>query len=114
VPDRPGIAVAGSLQETEAMNRCQECGRLRTLIWNPATNRRLCPDCMEIEPPSAEDLAAASRVARLRENEWCLRCVENHDQFELLFVPAASNAEALKFAAMVWGFASMSARAVEE
>jgi hypothetical protein len=56
------------------MNRCQQCGQLRTLVWNLQTGRRLCWQCLEYEPPT-EPLPPAVKL-RIREGVLCLRCVQ--------------------------------------
>jgi hypothetical protein len=93
------------------MSRCQQCGHLHTLMWS----RRLCWQCLEHEPP-AEPVPAVI-LAKIREGEMCLRCVqvESEDRFELLFVRAESNIDALKLGAVTWpGATNMWARPVDD
>jgi hypothetical protein len=92
------------------MKRCDECRQLATTVEQDG--RTLCCGCA-VEPPSWEDAYIASQYPALKENVVCLRCVENRDRFELLFVTAASNRHALALAVVEFDAANVIARPVE-
>jgi hypothetical protein len=74
------------------------CGKLRIAV---------CIDC------------AGSRIERVgeppqavREGQLCLRMVENHTNFALMFITAYSNMDAMMIASEHWQLDRMSARPI--
>jgi hypothetical protein len=95
------------------MRRCDECKRLGTTVQ--IDRRWLCSACVPgYEPPSLENLYAATQVPALRENIWCLRLVENQNRlFDCILIRCPSNVEAIKYAVLEFGPVAVSARPIE-
>jgi hypothetical protein len=91
------------------MKTCPQCGgETVSLIHNLRTGARLCWRCIEVEPSKLESEYPMQDMSKSkwREGVWCLRCVQVetiHDGFQVVFLHAKTNVEAMERAFRITG-----------